>query len=183
MLFLSPASSCAMQLSPAAHKEAFKKEKKKLLLAVMSCQHVRKERGAQAIFEKLLTAARNTRKAKEEDKQIVQTQDLKSKLQYSMQCDRTAGENDSAHTHSSSAAAAAYRRGRRGGRHKPCRSHRRVYGGIVDHVCMYGMGCIWMYICRFANRPAGGILATFPGTSNQTHDACLQQHQQQKKRQ
>lgn len=152
MLSLSPASSCAMQLSPADNKEVIKKEKTKSLRAVKSCQNVGKERRAQAIFEKLLTAARNTRKAKEEDKKIVQTQDLKSKLQYSMQCDRTAGENDSAHTHSSSAASAAYRRGhRRGGRHKPCRSHRRVYGryrGPCLHVWDGVYWDVYLQVCK-----------------------------------
>lgn len=167
MLFLSPASSCTMQLSPAGNKEAIKKEKKVTTCCQVMSKRKKRKRGASDLRE-ALHRRQEHKKGQGEDKKIVQTQDLKSKLQYSMQCDRTAGENDSAHTHSSSAAAAAYRRRRRGGRHKPCRSHRRVYGGIVDHVCLYGMGCIGMYTCRFANPRAGGILATFPGTSNQT---------------
>lgn len=70
------------------------------------------------------------------------------------QCNATAPlvKNDSAHTHMHThttvrppPAAAACCRGPRGGRHKPCRSHRRVYGEVFLYCRLYVCVCASVY--------------------------------------
>lgn len=131
--------------------------------------------GAKPIFEKLLHRRQEhkRKRPRRRHKQIVQTQDLKSKLQCRMQCDRTtAGEKrQRTHTHTTvrpPSAAAACCRGPRGGRHKPCRSHRRVYGVFlctVHYVCI----CVCMDVC-----PAGLQIPRAGGRiSSQEHQTMM----------
>lgn len=99
MLFLSPAGSlepCTAQCT--SRLQAIRRQprrKTEILHAVMlTCVLTWKGEGGKRSSRSPFTAVRNTQKKRPRrgHKQIVQTQDLKSKLQCRMQCDRTAGE-------------------------------------------------------------------------------------------
>lgn len=156
-----------MRLCPAGHRETRQTIKKKRS-CTLSCQsqHVGRKRikgGATDLPERPHRRQEHKEggggdKGKE-DKRVVQTQDLKSKLQQvpQMQCDRTAGERRQRTTHAQFvAAAAACCRGPREGD----TNHASLTAASTECICskaMYvcccacthgGDGCmyVWMYL-------------------------------------